>query len=61
VRGREVDKSEAVILQGDGGEAFYFECEATARQHLARATYSAFGRGVAIFEEMPVSSDRRVR
>lgn len=35
VNGREVDKSEAVILQGDGGEALYFESEATARRYRA--------------------------
>lgn len=35
VTGRDVDKSEAVILQGDGGEALYFESEETARRYRA--------------------------
>lgn len=38
VSGRKVDKSEAVILQGDGGEALYFESEDTARRYRGRAT-----------------------
>lgn len=38
VSGREVDKSEAVILQGEGGEALYFESEDTARRYRGRAT-----------------------
>jgi len=38
VSGREVDKSEAVILRGDGGEALYFESEDTARRYRGRAT-----------------------
>lgn len=38
VSGREVDKSEAVILQGEGGQALYFESEKTARRYLAHAS-----------------------
>lgn len=33
VSGREVDKSEAVILRGESGEALYFESEDTARRY----------------------------
>ncbi|UPT75407.1 MAG: hypothetical protein M0D55_06880 [Elusimicrobiota bacterium] len=38
VSGRDVDKSEAVILQGGRGEALYFESEETARQYQGRAS-----------------------
>lgn len=38
VTGRDVDKSEAVILRGEGDEALYFESEETARRYRARAT-----------------------
>lgn len=34
VSGHEVDKSEAVILRGESGEALYFESEDTARHYL---------------------------
>lgn len=37
VTGLEVDKSEAVILQGERGEALYFESEETARRYQAHA------------------------
>lgn len=37
VTGRDVDKSEAVILQGERGEALYFESEDTARRYRGRA------------------------
>lgn len=36
VTGREVDKSEAVILEGERGEALYFESEGTARRFRGR-------------------------
>lgn len=35
--GREVDKSEAVILQDERGKALYFESEKTARRYQRRA------------------------
>ena len=38
VSGREVDKSEAVILEGEGGAALYFESEDTARRYRASAS-----------------------
>ncbi|UPT75416.1 MAG: hypothetical protein M0D55_06925 [Elusimicrobiota bacterium] len=37
VTGRDVDKSEAVILEGERGEALYFESEDTARRYHERA------------------------
>lgn len=37
VTGRDVDKSEAVILEGVRGEALYFESEDTARRYRGRA------------------------
>lgn len=37
VTGRDVDKSEAVILEGERGEALYFESEETARRYSGRA------------------------
>ncbi|MDP3540949.1 MAG: hypothetical protein Q8T11_00620 [Elusimicrobiota bacterium] len=36
VTGRDIDKSEAVILQGESGEALYFESEDTARRYRGR-------------------------
>lgn len=38
VTGRDIDKSEAVILEGERGDALYFESEETARQYRRRAT-----------------------
>lgn len=38
ITGREVDKSEAVILRGEGGAALYFESEATARRYRVSAS-----------------------
>lgn len=38
VSGREVDKSEAVILEGERGEALYFESEEIARRYRGRAS-----------------------
>ena len=38
VTGRDVDKSEAVILEGERGEALYFESEDTARRYRDRAS-----------------------
>lgn len=35
VSGREVDKAAAVIIEGPGGMALYFESESTARKYLA--------------------------
>ena len=34
--GREVDKSEAYIVEGPGGEALYFESAATAQRFMSR-------------------------
>ncbi|MCR4296286.1 MAG: hypothetical protein NUW21_12180 [Elusimicrobia bacterium] len=36
VTGRDVDKSQAVILRGENGEALYFESEDTARRYRGR-------------------------
>lgn len=36
VSGRDIDKSEAVILRGENGEALYFESEDTARRYRGR-------------------------
>jgi YHS domain-containing protein len=38
VSGRDVDKSEAVILEGESGEALYFESEETARRYRGQAS-----------------------
>lgn len=38
VTGRDIDKSEAVILEGERGEALYFESEDTARRYRGRAS-----------------------
>lgn len=38
VSGRDIDKSEAVILQGERGQALYFESTETARRYQASAS-----------------------
>lgn len=38
VSGRDIDKSEAVIIQGARGQALYFESTETARRYQARAS-----------------------
>lgn len=41
VTGRDIDKSEAVILRGESGEALYFESEDTARRYRGREVVAA--------------------